>query len=96
MLESILWPSRTISDQYVGTIIETDHTIISGLVEREDSETLVVRTAGEVKRPIEIPKVRVKERRLSTISLMPEGLLDNFTQREIADLIAFLQSAPPR
>ena len=96
MLESILWPSRTISDQYVGTIIETDRSIISGLVEREDSETLVVRTAGEVKRPIEIPKVRVKERRLSTISLMPEGLLDNFTQREITDLIAFLQSDPPR
>ena len=95
VLESILWPSRTISDQYLGTIIETDRGIISGLVEREDSETLVVRTAGEVERPIEIPKARVKERRLSTISLMPEGLLDQFSQREIADLIAFLQAAPP-
>ena len=96
ILESILWPSRTVSDRYESMIIETDRGVIEGLLVREDSETLVVRTAGAEERLLEIPKARVKERRLSTISLMPEGLLDEFNQREIADLIAFLQAAPPR
>ena len=96
ILESILWPSRTISDQYLSMIIETNHGIISGLVEREDSKTLVVRTTGAIERPIVIQKAQVTDLRPSTVSLMPEGLLDEFSQEDIANLIGFLQTTPPR
>jgi putative heme-binding domain-containing protein len=92
VLEAILWPSKTISDQYQSYIIETqDHDLINGLIVTEDAKKLVVKTA-EVERPIEIPKTAVKDRRISKISIMPEHLLDGYGMDQIANLLAFLQS----
>jgi hypothetical protein len=39
-----------------------------------------------------IPKSRIEEHRKSSVSIMPEGLLDTFTREEILDLVAFVQS----
>ncbi len=92
VLEAILWPSKTISDQYRSYIIETkDNDLINGLIVSEDAKRLVVKTA-EVERPIEVPKASIKERRISKISIMPEHLLDPYNQGEIASLVAYLLS----
>jgi putative heme-binding domain-containing protein len=96
VLESILWPSKTISDQYAGTIIETkDGQLINGLIARETPQAIQVRTADAIDRPIVIEKAQVKEKRESKISLMPENLLDEFSQLEIQDLLAFVLGRPP-
>jgi putative heme-binding domain-containing protein len=96
ILESTLWPSKTISDQYPSTIIELKSgEIVNGLVSRETAQAIQVRTADSTDRPITIPKAQIKEQRQSTISTMPEGLLDEFSQIEIANLLAFLMGAPP-
>jgi len=93
ILESILWPSKTISDQYQSYIIETkDNDLINGLIVSENPKKMVVKTA-EVERPIEIPTASVKSRRISKISIMPEHLLDPYGQDDIASLIAFLLSS---
>lgn len=95
LLEAILWPSRTIAEQYQNTIIETNEgAVFSGLIVREDALKVVLRP-GEVERPIEIAKAEIKEQQTSKVSMMPEGLIDGLTQEQIADLLAFLQSAPP-
>jgi putative heme-binding domain-containing protein len=74
VLEAILWPSKTISDQYRSYIIETeDNDLINGLIVAEDTKRLVVKTA-DVERPIEVPKSSIKDRRISKISIMPEHL----------------------
>jgi putative heme-binding domain-containing protein len=92
VLESILWPSKAISDQYESTIVETkDGDIINGLLVKEDAQKLLLKTA-EVQRPIEVPKSRVRARRKSKISIMPEGMLDGYDQGAIASLIAYLQA----
>ena len=92
ILEAILWPSKTISDQYQSYIIETkDNDLINGLIVSDDGKKMVVKT-GEVERPIEIPKSSVKEKRISKISIMPEHLLDAYGQNDISNLLAFLQS----
>ena len=39
-----------------------------------------------------IQKTDITARAPSTVSLMPEGLVDDLGQQDIADLIAFLQA----
>lgn len=90
ILESVLWPSKTISDQYGSLIVETrEGDVVNALLVREDAQKLVLKTA-EVERPIEIPKAMVRDRRPSQISIMPEGLLDSYSMDQISDLFAFL------
>jgi putative heme-binding domain-containing protein len=96
MLEAMLWPSRLISDQYPATIIELKTgEIVNGLVGRETAQGVQLRTADAPDRPITIPKAQIQEQRQSKISLMPEGLLDEFSQEEIANLLSYLLSPPP-
>jgi putative heme-binding domain-containing protein len=95
ILESVLWPSRTISDQYGSLIVETkEGDVVNALLVREDAQKLVLKTA-EVERPIEIPKAMVRDRRPSQISIMPEGLLDSYSMDQISDLFAFLLQRKP-
>ncbi|MEZ5404146.1 MAG: HEAT repeat domain-containing protein [Bryobacteraceae bacterium] len=94
ILEAILWPSRTVSDQYGSVIIETRQLgLVNGLLVREDANRIVLKT-GDVPQPVEIPKREVTSRRKSDISIMPEKLLDGYGQGEIADLLAYLASKP--
>jgi putative heme-binding domain-containing protein len=96
ILEATLWPSKTISDQYPATIIELKTgEIVNGLVGRETPQGIQLRTADSPDRPITIPKAQIQEQRQSQISLMPEGLLDEFNQEQIANLLTFLLSPPP-
>lgn len=91
ILESILWPSRTISDQYESTIVETKTgDIINGLLVKQEGGKLLLKTA-EVERPVAVPVSEVKSRRKSKTSIMPEGLLDGYGLDQIANLTAFLQ-----
>jgi putative heme-binding domain-containing protein len=91
ILESILWPSRIISDQYESFMIETDAgDIVVGAVVMEDEQRIVLRTAQNPERPVAVPKSRIKTQQKSPVSLMPEELLAGLTQREIHGLVAFL------
>ena len=96
VLEAILWPSRTVSDQYDSVEVEkTDGDVVFGIVVREDGQKVVVQR-NQVERPVEIPKALVKARRKSPVSLMPEGLVDDLSQQELASLLAFMLSTPPQ
>ncbi len=96
ILEAILWPSRTISDQYHSVIVETkDGDLINCLILSEDAQKLTVKTA-DIERPIEIAKTQIKDRRVSKTSIMPEGLLDGYSMGQISNLIAYLQAGPAK
>ena len=96
ILESIVFPSKTISDQYESEIIETaDGAMINGLITRETAAGVQIRTATAPEKPMTVPKGKIKERRKSTVSFIPEGLLDPYTDADIANLLAFLQAPPP-
>jgi putative heme-binding domain-containing protein len=97
IVESILYPSKAISDQYDVTMIETtDGEILSGMLVREDAQKLSMRTADQFGRPFEVAKSKIKKRQKSPISMMPEGLVDEFSIQQIAGLIAFMQGTPPK
>jgi len=91
VLDSIVFPSKTISDQYEMIMIETENgDIYSGMVVLETATRLQLRTKDTLDRPLTIPVASIKERRKATISMMPEGLLDAYTEQQVEDLIAFV------
>ena len=97
LVESILWPSRTIPDQYQMTLIETKAgDFVGGMVRREDAVRVVIVTAQALDKPITVPKTQIKFRKKSTTSLMPEDLLAEFSLPQVAGLVAFLLAGPPR
>lgn len=90
VLDSILWPSRTISDQYAVTIFElTDGTYASGVVIREDARAVYLKNAEYLDRPLPVALGRIKERSESTVSLMPEGLVADLSLDDIDSLVAY-------
>jgi putative heme-binding domain-containing protein len=97
VLESILWPSRAIAEEFQTVMIEKrDGSIVAGMVQREDTVRVVVVAATALDAPVTVPKSQIKVRQKSATSLMPEDLLNEFTLPQVASLVAFLFSAPPR
>jgi putative heme-binding domain-containing protein len=91
ILDAILWPSKVISDQYQSEMLELkDGKVITGVLVRESAAAVIVRTADNPEKPVSVPKGQIATRAPSTVSLMPEGLLDGLTDEQIADLLAFV------
>ncbi|AMV39655.1 PVC-type heme-binding CxxCH protein [Planctomyces sp. SH-PL62] len=93
ILESIVSPSKVISDQYKPiTVAIEDGRILSGMPIVADGPNLVLLISDGSK--VTIPKDEIEEQKPSPISVMPEGLLDPLSYQEIADLIALFESVP--
>jgi putative membrane-bound dehydrogenase-like protein len=93
ILESILFPSHVISDQFASqTITTTNGKSYVGMVSpRGDGSLVVLQSNGE---KAHIPEKQVAEAVRNKVSSMPEGLLNTLTIEEIADLFAYMSSAP--
>src|SRR5205085_4970444 len=91
LIESVLYPSRSIREGYqVFTVKNKRGDIFDGLFKGDsDAAVMLLDSAGTLQA---IPKSEITSRRASAISLMPEGLQSALTLEEFADLIAFLQS----
>ena len=94
ILESILSPSKVVSDQYQNTsIIKKDGEDVMGRITDENSERIVVTPsplAPEV--TVEVKKSDIEKRVPSKVSPMPEGLLNMLEHDEILDLIAYVEA----
>ncbi len=71
-----------------------DGETITGFVRSQDETSL--RMIGVDGREIVLPRAELAELRASSISLMPEGLLEGVADKDIRDLLVFLTSEPPR
>jgi quinoprotein glucose dehydrogenase len=88
ILESIIDPNRQIAEGFDAVMIDlVDGESISGVL-NEETETHVVVLAADGKRH-KIFKNQIESRR-STLSLMPEGLGEIMTKRELRDMIEYL------
>jgi putative heme-binding domain-containing protein len=97
IVESILWPSKTISDQYEMALIQTKTgDVISGMVQRENAQAVFMVTAQAPDKPIRVLKAQIAERKKSTVSIMPEGLVDTLGIGPVSSLVTFLLGRPPR
>jgi putative heme-binding domain-containing protein len=92
-LESIVWPSKVISDQYrSATILTTKGVRIDGLAAPQGDTVTVLQSDGT---KVTLRKNEIESQYASLTSVMPENLLDPLSKQEIADLFAFLESEPP-
>jgi putative heme-binding domain-containing protein len=93
ILESIILPSKVISDQYASTVIETKAgKVITGRITDENSKRLLIRTDPFAKEMVTVLKADIDIRKLSPLSEMPQGLVNVLTKEEILDLVAYLRS----
>ncbi|EMI18027.1 heme-binding protein [Rhodopirellula maiorica SM1] len=90
ILESLLTPNVKLKEGYTTTQFLTDEgRVISGIVLTENDKTIQVRLADGTVTSIVVDSI---EDEAPGKSLMPAGLLDNVTQSELADLVAFLSA----
>ncbi len=89
LIESVLWPNRLVEEKYrVVQVLTVDGEILRGYIESENADSLVILDpANGTKRSVEIEDI---EDRKSLPSLMPEGLVNGWSQEQIADLVSFL------
>jgi putative heme-binding domain-containing protein len=94
LLEHILLPSKVISDRYeTFTITDRDGEDFSGYITAETDEKIVLLVNPMTQEEREILKRDIARREISTLSAMPEGLLNVLTQDEILDLLAYMEAA---
>jgi putative heme-binding domain-containing protein len=93
ILESILLPSKVVSDQYANTqVITKDRDVIEGRVMKDEPDKLVIRPSPLSEATVTVLKREIAKTQLSKVSPMPEGLVDVLNKDEILDLIAYLRS----
>jgi putative heme-binding domain-containing protein len=92
--ESIIDPSKVISDQYKGSKIQTTAgEIIAGrIVNEADGVFTIVTDAEDATKVREIKESDIEAIQPSAVSLMPKDLLKPLNKEEILDLFAYLQS----
>jgi putative heme-binding domain-containing protein len=92
----IVDPSANIRPEFRAFVVETkDGRVITGLVAEETAGAVTLLDAkGE---RIVIPRERIGEMKASSVSLMPEKILDTLSDQEIIDFFAYLRlREPPR
>lgn len=93
LLESLIVPSKAVSDQYLGSVIRTlDGEVITGRVIEENDKELKVRSDPFARELLTIPKENIEVRQQSRVSEMPQGLINTLSKEEILDLIAYMRS----
>ncbi len=93
LLESITEPSKVVSEQYTNTILTmNDGQVAAGRIIQETADKVIIAPNPFDPGTTTINKADIKSRELSKFSIMPQGLLNTFTEEEILDLLAFLES----
>jgi len=92
--EAIVDPSKVVSDQYRGVIIDTvDGKTYTGRIVAEAPETITILADPEdPSKLVTLRKADVEERRPAPQSLMPKDLLKPLNREEVLDLLAYLLS----
>jgi putative heme-binding domain-containing protein len=90
LFTAILQPSKDVSPRYRTTQVTTaDGKVYQGLVIYEAVGSLLLQTGPS--QTTRIANRQIVDRRTTLTSLMPVGLIDKLTDREIADLYAYLK-----
>ncbi len=97
ILESILEPSKVVSEQYQNVTVGTAAgKLVTGRLIDQTADTIVIQPDPLSPERVVIARKDVESVVPSKISPMPEHLVDVLTADEILDLIAYLESAGNR
>ena len=89
LLHNIVDPNAEIPNQYrMAMVVLNDGRVIAGIANQQDPKIVTVASGTDT---VTVPRSEVKSITLSDVSMMPEGILTQFTDAEIRDLMAYLQ-----
>ncbi len=90
VLANLVDPSAVMAHEYRSEVIATsDGRVITGIVRAENTSSLTIQTENET---LVLPVGDIVERKPSGKSMMPDDLLQHWSEREIRSLIAYLAS----
>lgn len=94
ILEAIIDPNKTISDQYGATVFSLkDGSSVTGRLVKQDDNTFFISQNPFAPQDLkEISKKNVQSTRVSEVSPMPAGLINRLNPEELRDLLAYLIS----
>lgn len=98
LLESIVDPNKTISDQYAAVVISTvDGKVVTGRIINLNGDTFILNTNMlDPNAHTNVNRSEIDEMLESKVSMMPAGLLNTLNQDEFLDLMAYLLSRGDR
>jgi putative heme-binding domain-containing protein len=98
LLESIILPSKEISDQYGAVVIALDDgRVVTGRIVNLHGNSMMVMT--DMLNPdalVGVNQSQIEDMKPSPVSMMPEGLLNTLHEDEVLDLLAYLLSRGQR
>jgi len=94
IMEAILLPSKTISDQYATTEFQLKNgKSMVGKITNEDEENYYIAQNPYVADVlVKVPKKNVSSKNYSSVSSMLPGLVNSLNAEELRDLVAYLKS----
>lgn len=94
LLESIIEPSKEISDQYGQTIFEMKDgkTVIGRIMNLSGDSYRVSTNMIDPNQTESVDRKRLKSMKESPVSMMPPGLLNTLSKDDVLDLLAYLLS----
>lgn len=91
LLIDILQPNRAIDANYISYVVQTsDGRVITGIVAGETATSITLRQAEN--KTETLPKSEIESIQSTGLSLMPEGLEENLSLQDMADLISFIKN----
>ncbi|MBY0229175.1 MAG: c-type cytochrome [Gemmataceae bacterium] len=93
LLESILEPSKVISDQFQNETVVTKRGVThTGRVVEDTAEAITIQPDPLSPARVVVKKAQIEKREPSKLSPMPAGLADVLTAEEVLDLIAYMEA----
>jgi putative heme-binding domain-containing protein len=94
ILESIIDPSKTISDQYAATVftLKNGSSVLGRLVSQDKDKYVISQNPFAPQEHRELLKKDVAATKVSTVSVMLPGLINRLNPEELKDLMAYLKS----
>jgi putative membrane-bound dehydrogenase-like protein len=90
LLYDILDPNAKIDPQFTAsTVLTADGRLFVGLLESESDEAIVLKLPAGQRQTI--GRGEIESLKMSSVSLMPEGIEKDLTPTDMADLLAYLQ-----
>lgn len=93
LLGNLVDPSAVVAADYrMSVFLLEDGRVVSGVVSEENDRTVTVQTQQA---ELRLDKELVVQRKGADVSLMPEGILAQLSEQEVANLVAYLMTKAP-
>src|SRR5205823_34326 len=91
LLSNIVDPSAVVNKDYRMSVVRVaDGRVLNGLIVSQDQERIVLQMPQE---KLTIMRQEIDDIKLTSLSAMPEGILQPLKDEQIRDLVAYLMSA---